>query len=703
MARIEDLLDEIADPVLRQQIVHQVKILKSTKRFGLVFEDHVPETVSLHGLPIRADSIVQNRRVPEDATRLQVLSIRGDSVTIAPVGFEEEIQAVDQADLLVVKAFEEPIFPGLTPVGKVSRASEDRPSHTVINGENFHALQLLAYTHAEKIDVIYIDPPYNTGARDWKYNNRFVDSNDAYRHSKWLAMMERRLKLAKKLLRPDDSVLIVAIDEKEYLRLGLLLEQTFPEADIQMVSSVINTSGAVRAAGFARVDEYLFFVFLGTAAVIRNEQDMLTEDVSTKRPTLWRNLLRDSGSTNRRQDRWRQFYPIFVDLEQRRIVSAGEPLPLGVERDSVQAKAGCVAVFPLRVDGTECYWQLGQATFEKYLTKGYVRVGRVRDGRVSLNYLRRGDIERVESGKIKTIGRKASGELELDPSSYVRTQVPKSVWNLPSHSAPIHGSGVLRRMIPGRQFPYPKSLYAVADTLRFFVSNKPKALILDFFTGSATTLHAAAMLNARDGGSRQCILVTNNDVSDADGRRLNRAGHFTGDPEFEAEGIFESVTKPRIEAAITGVTPDGKPVDGSYLDQYLPEHTFNDGFEENVAFFRMDYLDPDLLELGRQFKAVAPLLWMAAGSVGSWEEWDGRQPWSAPGSSTYAVLFEMAEAAGFAGMVAGRPEITHTWVVTDSHAAFVEVRQELPNEVQASQLYREYLRNFILNAPGVVD
>ncbi len=92
------------------------------------------------------------------------------------------------------------------------------------------------FTHAGKVDCIYIDPPYNSGARDWKYNNDYVDDTDAYRHSKWLAFMERRLKLAKELLNPDDSVLIVTIDEKEYLRLGLLLEQTFPAARIQMVT-----------------------------------------------------------------------------------------------------------------------------------------------------------------------------------------------------------------------------------------------------------------------------------------------------------------------------------------------------------------------------------------------------------------------------------------------------------------------------------
>ncbi|MGO1318071.1 DNA methyltransferase [Brevibacterium aurantiacum] len=94
-------------------------------------------------------------------------------------------------------------------------------------------LEQLTFTHEQSVDAIYIDPPYNSGARDWKYNNDYVEGDDLYRHSKWLAFMERRLKLAKRLLKPHDSILVVTIDEKEYLRLGLLLEQTFPDADIQ--------------------------------------------------------------------------------------------------------------------------------------------------------------------------------------------------------------------------------------------------------------------------------------------------------------------------------------------------------------------------------------------------------------------------------------------------------------------------------------
>lgn len=127
--------------------------------------------------------------------------------------------------------FRDYIYPGLVSTGKVE-CGGNNPYHTVINGENFHVLEALTYTHRAIVDAIYIDPPYNTGARDWKYNNDYVESEDLYRHSKWLAFMERRLEIAKSLLRKDSLILIVTIDAKEYMWLGHLLEQIFTDARI---------------------------------------------------------------------------------------------------------------------------------------------------------------------------------------------------------------------------------------------------------------------------------------------------------------------------------------------------------------------------------------------------------------------------------------------------------------------------------------
>ena len=137
---------------------------------------------------------------------------------------------------------------------------------------------------------IIVNPPYNTSAKDWKYNNDYVDGNDTYRHSKWLSMMEKRLKLAKKLLNPQDSVLIVTIDEKEYLHLGCLLEEMFSNETIQMISTVINPKGTARTNEFSRVNEFINFVMIGHDILPHTGSDMLMQDVSDDTNVIWRRI-----------------------------------------------------------------------------------------------------------------------------------------------------------------------------------------------------------------------------------------------------------------------------------------------------------------------------------------------------------------------------------------------------------------------------
>ena len=181
----------------------------------------------------------------------------------------KEKEEIPAEDLVCVAQFGEPIYPYLKLVDSVRNGGDSDPWHTLIEADNYHALQLLEYLYAGKVDCIYIDPPYNTGARDWKYNNHYVDSNDAYRHSKWLSMMKKRLKLAGKLMNPDDSVLLVTIDEKEYLHLGCLLEELFPDARIQMISTMINPANVARAGEFGRSGEYIFCVMQGRRLLSR--------------------------------------------------------------------------------------------------------------------------------------------------------------------------------------------------------------------------------------------------------------------------------------------------------------------------------------------------------------------------------------------------------------------------------------------------
>ena len=237
-SELDVLLEKVNDPILRADIRSQVERLRAKRTFGLVFESHLPERVRLPEHPLRVGVKVAYRDNP-DSPAYEVLRITGEIATLRKVrnpdgsslSAAQRAEVTDEtsqvAALVVIADFGEPVFPGLRHLGSVKRGA-DNPAHVVIKGENHHVLEALQFTHTGKVDCVYIDPPYNSGARDWKYDNNYVDDADAYRHSKWLAFMERRLLLAKRLLNPDDSTLIVTIDEKEYLRLGLLLEQLFP-------------------------------------------------------------------------------------------------------------------------------------------------------------------------------------------------------------------------------------------------------------------------------------------------------------------------------------------------------------------------------------------------------------------------------------------------------------------------------------------
>lgn len=164
--------------------------------------------------------------------------------------------------------------------------------------------------------------------------------------------MEKRLKLAKKLLNPQDSVLIVTIDEKEYLHLGCLLEEIFSDARIQMVSSVISSQGSTRDGLFSRADEYIYFVFIGEAEVTKSEDDMLNEGQSSTKSQLWFQFVR-TGKGNLRENSKNLFYPIFINQETGKILSIGESIPLGTPKETVPVPEGQTAIWPMTADGKE--------------------------------------------------------------------------------------------------------------------------------------------------------------------------------------------------------------------------------------------------------------------------------------------------------------------------------------------------------------
>ncbi|MEV7396712.1 DNA methyltransferase [Aeromicrobium sp. NPDC092404] len=701
MSRLNDLIRQVAhqDGKLAADLRREFDALADRRAFGLNFERHTPEAVELPGRPVRKNDKV--RILPERGQMPKTADERLFKViTTYPEGGERwaDVEALDDPneswsvvvdDLVVVAEFRDPIYPGLVSTGKVERGG-DKPFHTVINAENYHALQSLLYTHRGAVDAIYIDPPYNTGAKDWKYNNDYVESEDHYRHSKWLAMMERRLLLARELLDPARSVLIVTIDEKEYLRLGLLLDQVFPDAKIQMVTSIINPAGSPRANGFSRSEEFLFFVALGDSAPARTEYDMSSDEPSAvATPDMWSRLQR-GGTGARRVDSKNLFYPIFVDRGARKIVEIGDPLPLSQPRSSVVVPEGLTAIWPLRKDGSEGRWRVSHTSLRGLVENGFVRLGK--DG-TSLSYLLSSAVARIETGELVVTGH-VDGTVVLEAGQDAKRAVPpKSVWFRRSHDASKGGSYLLRSLIPDRKFPFPKSVFAVEDALRFFVGDNVEATVVDFFSGSGTTAHAVMRLNRQDGGRRRSISVTNNEVSIDEQGKLRKEGYRPGDPEWEMWGICDYITKPRIEAAVSGQTPDGEPIRGDY--KFTDEFPMAEGFEENVEFFTLTYESALRVASNREFSKVAPFLWLRAGSRGRRID-EITSGWDV--AEAYGVIANLDLSEQFVKAVEAQDGLTHAFIVTDEDRLFEAMVRQLPAHIEPVRLYSSYLRNFEIEA-----
>lgn len=703
---LDSLIHRIEDEALRADLIREIASLRNRKDFGLVFERHLPETVRLYSQPVTVGATVQER-ADNDGPLWTVRKVAKANATVERRDGTEVLSGVVPIeDLVVVRRFGDAMYPGLTSLGRIDRGGVNRPWHAVIESENYHALETLLYAYEGEVDCIYIDPPYNKGKqRDWKYNNDYVDEDDAYRHSKWLAFMERRLLVAKELLNPLSSVLIVAIDETEVHRLGLLLDQVFRSCEMQTVTVVSNPAGSPRAGRFTRVEEYLLFVFLGTAEAKKWRTSMLNGDVQTpKMPSVWFSAARVGGGAALRANRTTPvlYYPVHLDAETGALHSIGSPFPRGESIDSYKPPAGTIAIWPLAEDGTEQTWRFDGEQMTKRFNEGTVRLGK-RDpvtGHRSVTYLRPGTLKKIETGEYQVVGRTEEGALELAllAGGAAPVVAPAAVWKMQSHFARDYGTALIKTFVPGGTFPFPKSLYAVEDALRIAVKDKPDAVVLDFFGGSGTTTHAVVRLNRQDGGHRRSIIVTNNEVSAAEADAFADQGIRPGDPAWEALGIFEHMTRPRISAAITGQTSDGEPVRGVY--KFTDEFAMADGFEESVEFFRLDYLDRDDVNLGRAFEAVAPLLWLKAGGVGSRID-KITKPWALPVGGVYGVLFDPQHWAPFARAVQDRAdEVRHAFVVTDSTSVFQQVVAELPTGIATTMLYEDYLSTFAINTGG---
>lgn len=744
MAAIHDLLDQIQDEALRERIEKEVNKISKSKKFGLVFEEHLPECTPLFDMPVKNGCNVMLKNSAEDKSIYVVLKTENEKIICCKKDNAQEQVEFDKNDIVRVAEFGEPIYPFLKSIDSVCNAPDSDLWHTLIEADNYHALQLLEYLYGGKVDCIYIDPPYNTGAKDWKYNNDYVDSADLYRHSKWLSMIEKRLRLAKKLLNPRDSVLIVTIDEKEHLHLGCLLEELFPEAVMQMITSVINPKGVRRDNAFSRCEEYIYVLLFGNAKVsaignsmLRNMEVEKEDQDTTVDNIRWKASMRSASSNGRRKDRPNLFYPIVVSSEDGRYIRVGDSLPETMDRNEYQLNDGEIAIWPIGAKGEELTWSLQPDSFRNNISKGYIKFGPW-NGRTRVPYhLTTGQIADVESGVLHVIGKTDEGALIIrkDEETSASSIRPFTVWNQKSHSASEQGSGINSILLPDRVFPFPKSLYAVEDTLRFFVGNKPNALIVDFFAGSGTTGHAVMRLNRQDNGRRRCVLVTNNEVSEDEIKQLTVNGYSQGDPEWEKLGICRYITIPRLTAAITGIDSTGHKIDDSkkyginrqefivdkdnilvsketqkpvrstpykkvtIQDPAVPDpFPMQEGFSANFAFFKLGFLDKTAVALGLQFKELLPILWMKAGAKGKCPNLpDGGIPEMLifP-ENQFAVLTNENSFAEFERALSSCPEIQTAFLATDYEVNYRAMAKTL-NLSSTHQLYRDYLDYFRLN------
>ncbi len=369
---------------------------------------------------------------------------------------------------------------------------EKFPNNIMIEGDNYLALSVLNYTHKKNIDLIYIDPPYNTGAKNWKYNNDYVDKEDEYRHSKWLSFMRHRLNLAKSLLK-DDGVLICAIDDNEQAHLGVLIEQLFPAHEQHAITIIHNPKG-VQGTNFSYTHEYAIFV------VPKNQKAI--SDRSLSEDEIYVSNLRNWGNESERTDAKNCFYPIII--KDKKIVGFGDVAPdkLHPKSANEKQKDGSIYVWPIDEKGIERKWRYARQTVDEI--KEILQIKESRGGVIQIM-------------------------IAKDYGTY------KTVWIDKKYDASEYGTKLLREILPKCDFDFPKSLYTVYDCLFAVVGSRPHANVLDFFAGSGTTGHAVLEMNKIDGGNRKFILCTNNEN--------NNGGNG---------GIAESVCYPRVKAVING-------------------------------------------------------------------------------------------------------------------------------------------------------
>lgn len=427
------------------------------------------------------------------------------------------------------------------PERRILSDDADAPNHIIIEAENLHALVALTYTHAGKIDVMYLDPPYNTGNKDFIYNDSYVDSEDSYRHSKWLSFMEKRLRIAKNLL-SDKGVVFISIDDNEQANLKLLCDSIFGEENA-IGPFVQNKLNAKNDTINVQKNHEFILCYRRRIRYYSSQSTNVKPNILVK-STKEREVFKDGenyyylndpittrgegGTLNARPNLGYSFYynpssdellPVAdYDIELARTENDEDAV---YASDSELLKKGFIVIRPPKVRGKlGCWtWDINKARKDINLLKA--KGSRNRYNVVKRTFVSKEDVTEQEGHYYYTENIVSNSRSILDYSTNEGTNAFKSI------------------MGNEMEFNNPKNV----DMLSYFISisSAKDSIILDFFAGSGTTMHATMQLNAEERGShRQCILVTNNE-----------------------NGICENVTYERNRRVIQGyTTPKGEQVAG---------------------------------------------------------------------------------------------------------------------------------------------
>lgn len=407
----------------------------------------------------------------------------------------------------------------------------------LIEGDNLAALRLLEKTHGGKIDLIYIDPPYNTGNRDFVYNDTFVDATDTFRHSKWLSFMEARLLLARKLL-SERGIVFISIDDNEQAALRLLCDSIFGDNFVATLPTIMNLKGNQDQFAFAGTHEYTVVYAKNKTKAVFNHFTIDEEEAEEWCQDEYGYYkiganLKSTGVNAPRTKRPNLYFPIYVTPDNRCLV----------ERESKVD----VEIYP-RTGGEDMSWRWSR---EKFVKEAHNII-----------------VNRSESGKISVYKKQRPTIGDLP------TKKPKTLFYKAEYSSG-NGTALLKEIFGAKVFTNPKPLQLIEDIVA--IGSRADSTVLDFFAGSGTTGHAVMKLNAADGGRRRFILVTNNE-----------------------NGICENVTYERLKRVIAkegyaarlkylkvGMVPVSEKVYYEYADALL-KHVRELVELENAVDFRRD-------------------------------------------------------------------------------------------------------------------